>query len=183
MVRAPVVVAGLLMRYKELYKTYFDWAAARSNHAQVHGYISTALGWDRHFPYHIPINPRSLMNWSVQATAGEILRNALIRLCNANIKVCATVHDSVLIECPLPEVQEQVRIAKQCMIDAGNYIIGDGIKVDVDIFYNNFKPKDHDQKIFNTIFEEIKKYKADENLKHGQVLSRNMVRGTNINVI
>tara|TARA_R100001086_G_scaffold236568_2_gene160056 strand:- start:1266 stop:3122 length:1857 start_codon:yes stop_codon:yes gene_type:complete len=176
-------VAGLLMRYKELYKTYFDWAAARSNHAQVHGYISTALGWDRHFPYHIPINPRSLMNWSVQATAGEILRNALIRLCNANIKVCATVHDSVLIECPLPEVQEQVRIAKQCMIDAGNYIIGDGIKVDVDIFYNNFKPKDHDQKIFNTIFEEIKKYKADENLKHGQVLSRNMVRGTNINVI
>jgi len=88
-----------------------------------------------------------------------------------------------LIECPLPEVQEQVRIAKQCMIDAGNYIIGDGIKVDVDIFYNNFKPKDHDQKIFNTIFEEIKKYKADENLKHGQVLSRNMVRGTNINVI
>jgi len=176
-------VAGLLMRYKELYKTYFDWATARSNHAQVHGFISTALGWDRHFPYTVPINPRSLMNWSVQATAAEILRNALLRLHNANIKVCATVHDSVLIECPLPEVQEQVQIAKQCMIDAGNYIIGDGIKVDVEIFYNNFEPDAHDQKIFNTIFEEIKKYRADENLKHGQVPTGNMDRGTNINVI
>jgi len=176
-------VAGLLMRYKEIYKTYFDWAAARSNHAQVHGYISTSLGWDRHFPYNVPINPRSLMNWSVQATAAEILRNALLRLHNANIKVCTTVHDSILIECPLPEVQEQVGIAKQCMIDAGNYIIGDGIKVDVDIFYDNFKPKEQDQKIFNIVFEEIKKYKADEILKHGQVLSQNIVRGTNINVI
>jgi hypothetical protein len=93
------------------------------------------------------------------------------------------VHDSVLIECPLPEVQEQVSIAKQCMIDAGNYIIGDGIKVDVDIFYDNFKPKEQDQKIFNIVFEEIKKYRADEILKHGQVLSQNMDRGTNINVI
>jgi len=171
-------VAGLLMRYKEIYKTYFDWAAARSNHAQVHGYISTALGWDRHFPYNIPINPRSLMNWSVQATAGEILRNAHIRLTNANIKVCATVHDSFLIECPLPEAQEQVGIAKQCMIDAGNYIIGNGIKVDVDIFYDNFKPKEQDQKIFNLVFEEIEKYKSDiKKIKCGQVKSQNMARG------
>jgi len=176
-------VAGLLMRYKEIYKIYFDWAEARGNHAQVHGFISTALGWDRHFPYTVPINPRSLMNWSVQATAAEILRNALLRLHNANIKVCATVHDSVLIECPLPEVQEQVRMAKQCMIDAGDYIIGKGIKVDVDIFYNNFKPDARDQKVFNTVFKEIEKYRTTENLKHGQVLSRNIGRGTTINVI
>tara|TARA_B110001454_G_C12717916_1_gene433382 strand:+ start:805 stop:2661 length:1857 start_codon:yes stop_codon:yes gene_type:complete len=176
-------VAGLLMRYKEMFKVYFDWAKARSNHAQVHGYISTSLGWDRHFPHHVPINPRSLMNWSVQATAAEILRNALLRLHNANIKVCATVHDSVLIECPLPEAQEQVRMAKQCMIDAGDYIIGEGIKVDVDIFYDNFKPKENDQKIFNMLFEEIRKYRSTENLKYGQLPSQNMVRGTNINVI
>ena len=132
-------VAGLLMKYKEIYKTYFDWAEAKSNHAQVHGYISTSLGWDRHFPYAVPINPRSLMNWPVQSEAGEILRNALIRLLNANIKVCATVHDSFLIECQLPELNEQIRIAKQCMIDAGTYIVGaEGMQVDVEIHRGNF---------------------------------------------
>ena len=93
------------------------------------------------------------------------------------------MHDSVLIECPLPEAQEQVRMAKQCMIDAGDYIVGEGIKVDVDIFYDNFKPKENDQKIFNMLFEEIRKYRAAENLKYGQLPSQNMVRGTNINVI
>jgi hypothetical protein len=170
-------VAGFLMKYKEIYKTYFDWAEAKSNHAQVNGFISTSLGWDRHFPYAVPINPRSLLNWPVQSEAGEILRNALIRLTNANIKVCATVHDSVLIECPLPELDEQVRVAKQCMIDAASYVVGGtGIMVDVSVHKGNFKPKEEDQKIFNTIFEEIEKYKADQKIKCGQVQSQNVDR-------
>jgi len=170
-------VAGLLMKYKEIYKTYFDWAEAKSNHAQVHGYISTSLGWDRHFPYAVPINPRSLMNWPVQSEAGEILRNALIRLLNANIKVCATVHDSFLIECQLPELNEQIRIAKQCMIDAGTYIVGaEGMQVDVEIHRGNFKPEPADQELFNLIFEEIKKYKTNQKLNQGQVTYPNKVR-------
>ena len=121
------------------------------------------------------------MNWPVQSEAGEILRNALIRLTNANIKVCATVHDSVLIECPLPELDEQVRVAKQCMMDAGTYILGvEGIQVDVEIHKGNFKPKKDSQKIFNTIFEEIEKYKADQKIKCGQVKSQNVDRGVYI---
>ena len=170
-------VAGLLMKYKEIYKTYFDWAEAKSNHAQVHGYISTSLGWDRHFPYAVPINPRSLMNWPVQSEAGEILRNALIRLLNANIKVCATVHDSFLIECQLPELNEQIRIAKQCMIDAGTYIVGaEGMQVDVEIHRGNFNPEPADQELFNLIFEEIEKYKTSQKLNQGQVTYPNKVR-------
>ena len=174
-------VAGLLMKYKEIYKTYFDWAEAKSNHAQVHGYISTSLGWDRHFPYAVPINPRSLMNWPVQSEAGEILRNALIRLLNANIKVCATVHDSFLIECQLPELNEQIRIAKQCMIDAGTYIVGaEGMQVDVEIHRGNFKPEPADQELFNLIFEEIEKYKTSQKLNQGQVTYPNKVRSVYI---
>ena len=174
-------VAGMLMRYKEIYKTYFTWTTARTNHAQVNGFISTSLGWDRHFQERVTINPRSLMNWSIQSEAGEILRNALIRLCNANIKVCASVHDAFLIECPLPELHEQIAIAKQCMIDAGTYILDEGIKVEADIHYGNFKQEAEDQKIFDLIFEEISNYKKElKNLKHVQVESHNMVRGINI---
>ena len=48
-------------------------------------------------------------------------------------------------------------IAKQCMIDAGTYILGTGIKVDADIhYYDNFKQDEEDQKIFDLIFEEIR---------------------------
>jgi hypothetical protein len=117
------------------------------------------------------------MNWPVQSEAGEILRNALIRLLNANIKVCATVHDSFLIECQLPELNEQIRIAKQCMIDAGTYIVGaEGMQVDVEIHRGNFKPEPADQELFNLIFEEIEKYKTSQKLNQGQVTYPNKVR-------
>ena len=171
-------VAGLLMKYKEVYKTYFDWTKSRTNHAQVHGFISTSLGWDRHFVEHKPINPRSLMNWSIQSEAGEILRNATIRLLNANIKVCATVHDAFLIECRLPELHEEIAIAKQCMIDAGTYILGEGIRVDATIHYENFKQEAEDQKIFDLIFREINDFKKNsKNIKRVQEESQNVVRG------
>ena len=122
------------------------------------------------------------MNWSIQAEAAEILRNALIRITNANIKVCATVHDAILIECPLQELHEQIAIAKQCMIDATTYILDKGIRVDATIYYSNYKQENpSDQKIFDTIFDEIKKYKSNlKDLKHGQDMTLNMVRGVNI---
>ena len=49
--------AGLLRRYQEIYQVYFDWVEDRTNHAQMHGYISTSLGWDRHFAVNSFINP------------------------------------------------------------------------------------------------------------------------------
>ena len=174
--------AGLLMRYKEVYKTYFDWTVSRTNHAQAHGYISTSMGWDYRFPQFKLVNPRSLMNWSIQAEAAEVLRNALIRITNANIKVCATVHDAILIECPLQELHEQIAITKQHMIDATTCVLDKGIRVDATIHYSNYKQENpSDQKIFDTIFDEIKNYKSNfKSLKHGQDMTLNMVRGANI---
>ena len=164
--------AGLMRKYKELYHVYFDWVEVRTNHAQMHGYISTSLGWDRHFAENSFINPRSLMNWSIQSESAEVLRNGLIRLTDAHIKVCATVHDAFLIECPIPEHIDQIRIAKKCMIDAARYTVGGEILVDEEIYFGNFKQKSKSQEIFDTIFEEIDNYKKQKTwsgtvAKHG----------------
>ena len=84
---------------------------------------------------------------------------------------------SSLIECQLPELNEQIRIAKQCMIDAGTYIVGaEGMQVDVEIHRGNFKPEPADQELFNLIFEEIEKYKTSQKLNQGQVTYPNKVR-------
>ena len=102
-------------------------------------------------------------------------------LTNANIKVCAAVHDAFLIECPIPEHKDQIRIASKHMIDAARHIVGGEIQVDAEIIKGNWiqlgkdgNPNE-DQKIFDTIFEKINKYKK---LKGGQVLTENMDRGT-----
>ena len=176
--------AGLIKTYKELYKVYFNWVDDRSNFALMNGYISSSLGWDRRFAKNAFINARSLMNWSIQAESAEILRNALIRLTDAGIKVCAMVHDAFLIECPIPEHKEQIRIAKQQMIDAAEYIVGGKIMVDEEIYFKNCVQLDKkgnpnkDQEIFDLIFEEINKFK---NRKYSQVPTENMVKGITIN--
>jgi len=176
--------AGLIKTYKELYKVYFNWIDNRSNHALMHGFISSSLGWERRFAKNSFINPRSLMNWSIQAESAEVLRNALIRLIDAGIKVCAMVHDAFLIECPIPEHKDQIRVAKQCMIDAAEYIVGGKIMVDEEIYFKNCVQlnkqgqPNKDQEIFDLIFEEINKFKK---LKYSQVPTDKMVRGVTIN--
>ena len=116
------------------------------------------------------------MNWSIQSESAEVLRNALIRLTDAHIKVCAMVHDAFLIECPLPELEDQIRIAKRCMIEGARYIVGGTIQVTHETHLSNFKQtgKDgrpnKDQEIFDLIFEEINKYKIGSGAvaKHGR---------------
>jgi len=150
----------------------------------MHGFISSSLGWERRFAKNSFINPRSLMNWSIQAESAEVLRNALIRLIDAGIKVCAMVHDAFLIECPIPEHKDQIRVAKQCMIDAAEYIVGGKIMVDEEIYFKNCVQlnkqgqPNKDQEIFDLIFEEINKFKK---LKYSQVPTDKMVRGVTIN--
>ena len=163
--------AGLYRKYKEVYSEYFKWIARVQNAAAADGYISTTLGWDRRFKEGGLVNPRSLLNWPIQAMGGEVLRNALIRLTEARIKVCAMVHDAFLIECPLPELNEEIRKAKSCMVDAARFVVGDASKfgkeaatifVDDEVHKGNFKQEKEDQEIFDTIFEEINKYKKSK---------------------
>ena len=83
-----------------------------------------------------------------------------------------------MIECRLPELHEEIAIAKQCMIDAGTYILGEGIRVDATIHYGNFKQEAEDQKIFDLIFGEINDFKKNsKNIKRVQEESQNVVRG------
>ena len=166
--------AGLLRTFKELYHVTFEYMQRFKDDAAAYGSVHTSMGWSRFFPDGVRVNPRSVQNWSIQAESAEVLRNAHIRLTNAGIKVCAPVHDAFLIECPIPELNEQIRIARQCMTDAAEQIVGGKIGVEHEVYYGNFKQKLKDQEVFDMIFEEIKKY------KDGRVASQNMVKSVTV---
>ncbi len=63
-------------------------------------------------------NPRSLVNFLVQANGAEMLRIACILITEAGIRICAPVHDAVLIEAPLEELDERVGQAQELMSEA-----------------------------------------------------------------
>ena len=71
----------------------------------------------------------------MQANGAEILRLACCYLIEAGIRVCAPVHDAVLIEVPIKKTEEQVSRAQQLMARASRDVLsGFELGTDVEIF-------------------------------------------------
>ncbi len=170
----------LQKKYRETYSTYFKWIAGVVEHGLQRGYLSTVLGWQRHIKDLFQIKDgkkvdirRSLLNWPIQSHGAEILRTALMDLTDNHIKVCATIHDAVLVEIPIPEFNEQIELAERIMIDASIKVVGGPIRVDKEIIKGNFiqlkngKPN-KDQILYDKIMGEIETYTRSRNNVHPQ---------------
>ena len=111
------------------------------------------------------------MNWPIQSHGAEILRKALIDLTDQNFKVCALVHDAVLLEIPIPEFYKDLELAKKIMINASVDVVGGPIRVDHEIIKSNYMQlkngePNKDQKLFNKIMKYINSYTRTESKVH-----------------
>ena len=71
----------------------------------------------------------------MQANGAEMLRIACIRMTEAGIRVCAPVHDAVLIEAPLEELEARVQQAQDLMSEASRQVLGGfALTTDADIY-------------------------------------------------
>jgi hypothetical protein len=59
----------------------------------------------------------------MQANGAEMLRIACIGLVEANIRVCAPVHDALLIEAPLDHLDETVELTQKIMKKASRIVL------------------------------------------------------------
>ena len=67
------------------------------------------------------------MNWPVQSTGSEMLRAALVRLEDGGVTVLTPVHDAVLIEAPVDEIEDAVRLAQEAMSRAARDVLGEAV--------------------------------------------------------
>lgn len=124
----------LLQLHREHYRTFWSWAERNVDYALAGGTLSTPMGWQFRQGYGTQPNDRSLLNWPMQSTGADILRLSCIRLMEAGIKICAPVHDAILIEVPLEKLEEQVAIARSIMEQACRDLLnGAACRVDADI--------------------------------------------------
>ena len=68
----------------------------------------------------------------MQSNGAEMLRLACISLIDSGITVCATVHDAVLIEEKLSELDDAVKKTKDIMQRASAEVLG-GFKLESDV--------------------------------------------------
>jgi len=130
--KAPIDAAELLRKHKETYHVFWKWSDAAVDVALTRGYIDTIFGWRLHIDQ--KPNHRSISNFPVQGNAAEILRLACCFVTEAGINVCCPVHDALLIEAPLNELDSTIAKTQELMAEAGRVILnGFELRTDVDI--------------------------------------------------
>ena len=130
-INQPVVRAKELLRlHRETYRTFWAWSDAAVDYAMLHGKLWTVFGWTIHVGENV--NPRFLRNFLMQANGAEMLRLACIQLADKGISVCAPIHDAVLIEAPLLDLNEIIKQTQQIMSDVSATVLG-GFRLNSDV--------------------------------------------------
>lgn len=133
-IKQPVSFAEeLLNLHHQTYKTFWKWSDGNLDYAMLNGHLTSVLGW--RLKIGIDFNPRSIRNFPMQANGAEMLRLACCMLVDEGIKVCTPVHDAVLIEAPIDQLNQTVIRAQEIMATASSVILsGFELRSDADIY-------------------------------------------------
>lgn len=123
-INQPVARARqLLTLHRQTYRTFWEWSDATQDEAILNGKLWTTFGWEIRVKGQV--NARSLRNFPMQGNGAEMLRIACIFLTEAGIRVCAPVHDALLIELPVDELESGLAKAQGLMRLASRAVLGD----------------------------------------------------------
>jgi DNA polymerase-1 len=118
----PVSQARDLLRlHRETYRGFWRWSDAAVDFAMLHGHLPTVFGWTIHVGPNV--NPRSLRNFPMQANGAEMLRLACSLATERGVRVCAPVHDAILIEPPAEQLEHAIAEAQRAMSDASAIVL------------------------------------------------------------
>jgi DNA polymerase I len=68
-------------------------------------------------------NERSIRNWPIQSTGADILRIACVIASRHGIRLLAPVHDAVLIEAPIAQIEADVARMQEIMRSASRVVL------------------------------------------------------------
>jgi len=129
-INQPVARAReLLDLHRRTYRRFWQWSDGVLHQALLGGRLWTTYGWQL-FTDDTP-NGRSLCNFPMQANGAEMLRLACIQLIGDGVRICAPVHDAVLIEAPLTELDAVVAHTQSVMRKASAAVL-DGFMLESD---------------------------------------------------
>jgi DNA polymerase I-like protein with 3'-5' exonuclease and polymerase domains len=120
--RPPIEARELLRLHRQTYPCFWRWSDDTVASAVLHQQIETVFGWRLHVEG--GFNPRSLMNFPMQANGAEMLRLASCLATQRGIRVCAPIHDAILIEAPMDEIEDAVASLQACMAEASRAVLG-----------------------------------------------------------
>jgi DNA polymerase I-like protein with 3'-5' exonuclease and polymerase domains len=111
----------LLRQHRERFKIFWKWSDAAVDFASLYGKLWSTFGWTVRITK--DFNPRFLRNFPMQSNGAEMLRLACCFAVERGVRLCAPIHDAILIEAPIDQLEEHVIIAQQAMADASAAVL------------------------------------------------------------
>jgi DNA polymerase I-like protein with 3'-5' exonuclease and polymerase domains len=126
-INQPVARARQLLElHRRTYRKFWKWSDSAVDEAVLGGRLWAGFGWQ--IQPRNELNDRSLRNFPMQANGAEMLRIACILLTEAGVRVCAPVHDALLIEAPLDELDQAIATTQALMAEASRVVL-DGFEL------------------------------------------------------
>jgi hypothetical protein len=111
----------ILARLRARFRVFEDYARSVVDHAGIVLEVSTPFGWVMQCPP--GINPRTVRNFPIQSTGSEILHVACVLAERRGIRIVAPVHDAIMAEAPIDQVDEVSAALDRCMRDAAALVL------------------------------------------------------------
>jgi hypothetical protein len=111
----------LLELHQDRFSTFWQWSDRIEMTGMLLNKLTTNFGWSVHVGQ--DANPRSLRNFRMQAGGAEMTQLACCLCTERNIKVCAPIHDAILIEAPDTDIDDTVTRAQAAMTEASEIVL------------------------------------------------------------
>jgi DNA polymerase-1 len=138
----------LVEQHRELFPVYWSWAEAKVQTAFDNGMIRSRWGWRMYVGR--GTKPRSVQNHPIQCMGSHILQFAIMAMTELGIRVCCPIHDAVLTECQIDEIEQHWTEVQRIMRLAAKVALGIEIPVDtVEVRYPDSYMDDRGIDMFN----------------------------------
>jgi DNA polymerase family A len=135
---SPYEAAEILARLRARFRVFEAYAANVIDHAGLDLELSTPFGWRMRCSS--GVNYRTLRNFPMQSTGAEILHVACVLAERRGIEIVAPIHDALLSEAPVRDLEDASIALGQVMSDASAVVLkGYRLRTDVKVI----RPGEH----------------------------------------
>ena len=119
----------LIAAHKAKFATFWRWSERVEVEGLLRKELQSVFGW--RIAVNGDANPRALRNFPMQANGAEMLRLACCLITEGGIKVCAVLHDALVIEAPLAGLDAAVATVQAHMVEASAVVL-DGFALETE---------------------------------------------------
>ena len=147
----------MLARLKARYRVYEKFAAGVGDYAGLNLELSTCFGWT--MKCQSGMRAHTIRNYPIQSAGAEILHVACVLAERRGIEIVAPVHDALMAECDLRDVDDAALELDRCMRDAAAVVLqGYELRTDEQIIRpGGYYFDDRGDKMFTSINNHIAK--------------------------